>query len=97
MGHSEAGFQGFYPLPRLYNSSTRFLESVRPLFPNSGSCFACPCHLSMECFDADSLTVSTMGELVALVLQIISLCEFFLIFVLYFFTEIVVIIIFCKN
>ena len=53
MRHSEACFQGFYPLPTVcYNSSTRFPELVRPLFPTRLFDFlCCPCDLSMEYFD----------------------------------------------
>ena len=44
MGYSEDGFQGFYPLRRTpcFNSSTRFPELVKSLFPTF---LLCPCDL----------------------------------------------------
>ena len=62
MRHSEASFQGFYPLPTLcYNSSTRFPELVRPLFPTLlVDYLRCPCDLSMQYFDTHCFLVSKM-------------------------------------
>ena len=59
MGHSQIGFQDFYPLDSY--SFTRFPNLVRPLrlLPHGFLCRLCD--LSMEYFDKHSFLVSTVG------------------------------------